>query len=191
MAYARHAWAVVKKHPIRSGLAVVLVLGVLLILAARRATVTPAVPSFQFLAGQSPVLRGRDDRDIWWETVSQDLYSFRGDFTSVYEAARAELSALGYTESRRTPGDEYAYDMRQFSLGMSRPDGHITVRIMTGVKLVVVSTPPNSQYPTPTRYSRRPEVGWVSVEIRQNCPKSTFSQHVAWAVYRLRSKLGL
>jgi hypothetical protein len=39
------------------------------------------------------------------------------------------------------------------------------MRIMARAKLIVASTPKNSQYSSPDRYTYRPQADWVSVEV--------------------------
>jgi hypothetical protein len=189
MAHVRRAWVVVKKHPIRAALAITGVVGALVLVGALHVSPVPPMPSFQFLAGQAPMLTVRDrGRDL--EKHAQDLYSFQADPRSVYEAARAELSSLGYSVVKPLPDATYAYPTCLFSLRTSDPEGYIHVRIMGDVKLAVFSTPPNSQYATPDRSNQKIQAGWVTVEITQNHRRSWLSEWVRWVTKGLRSKLG-
>jgi hypothetical protein len=119
-----------------------------------------------------------------------DFYSFTGDFASVCEAAQAELSVLGYTEMPRSSGDSFA--TREYYLRRSSTDGMIRVRIMAGAKLIVASTPKNSQYSSPDRYTYRLQADWVSVEVAQQRPAGLWQNMKARASGLLwRMRMGL
>jgi hypothetical protein len=160
-------WRALKEHPLRAFGVVAFVVGFLLILVVSLSSTSSTLPSFQFLAGRSATPMSRDPdrpRGAW----SLDFYSFAGDFESICAAAQAELSALGYTEIPRNPDDFFA--TREYRLRQSSSDGIIAVRIMAHAKLVVFSTPKNSQYSSPDRYTHRTEAGWVSVQVAQQRP---------------------
>lgn len=164
MVRGQRVWRALPRHPIRAFLVVAFTLSILLILAACFSATSSTMPSFQFLAGRSPIPMVRD-QDQSRNRGSLDFYSFAGDFESVCTAARSELTALGYTELPKQP--DAFYDTREFQLCRNTPDGMILIRIMAHARLVVFSTPKNSQYSSPDRYSYRPESDWVSVEVAQ------------------------
>jgi hypothetical protein len=136
-----------------------------LILIASISSTSSTMPSFQFLAGRSPVPMVRDQEWRRGGSWSVHFYSFTGDFESICTAAQAELSALGYTEMPRNSDDFFA--THEYRLRQNAPDGAIAVRIMARAKLIVASTPKNSQYSSPDRYTYRPQDGWISVQVAQ------------------------
>lgn len=184
----RYAWRAMKKHRIKTCLAVILVANALLIAVVVWCLPSQAVPSFQFLAGQSP-LKVVQDQNTGWDRLSQKLYSFAGDFENVCTAAQAELSALGYTQVPQYPGQLFV--TREYRLYRRSSDETITVRIMADAKLTVLSTPKNSQYASPDRYDYRRQAGWLAVEVDRRGSQAPLWEGVASGANRLFRRVGL
>lgn len=180
MLRAQRVWRALKEHPLRTFGVVALIVGLLLILVASLSSPSSTTPSFQFLAGRGPVPMVRDQDRPRAGAWSLDFYSFAGDFERVCAAAQSELSALGYTEMPQDP--DVFFPTREYHLRQNSPDGMIMVRIMARAKLMVFSTPKNSQYSSPDRYTYRPQAGWVSVEIGQ--------QHRGGLWQRIKARAG-
>jgi hypothetical protein len=188
MGRMRYVWAAVKRHPIKVSLGAVLAASILLFLTALGSYISATGPSFQFLAGQSPAfaLRSRDILSNRWQ---HDFYSFPGDFQSVCAAAQSELSALGYVSVPQSP--DVFFPTREHQLSPGPSGGVITVRIQDRAKLAVFTTPENSQYTSPDRYSYKSESGWVSVEVYERRSPPWVQRKVLYPVSVLLRRMGL
>lgn len=171
------------------GLVVLLLIAGVSVLALIPAPAAPPMPSFQFLSGQVPVSTVTE-RDVFDFLSRKSLcrYSFPGDFQSVCNAAHAELSALGYVEMKNPSGDAYR---REYQLRTGLPDRLVIVQILDHSRLVVYSSPKNSEYPTPDRWELKWQEGWISVEIRHEYRGPWLSDNVARIGEGLLHKVGL
>jgi len=194
MGCARYIGEVVRRHPVKVLCVVALLVSFLVILGASLCTAPSPMPSFQFLGGRSPVQTIRDqDTVLGWGRDSLDYYSFVGDFRSVYAAAESELTALGYVKvTSWFLGflDRFS-SMRMYRLSLGPSGEAITVQILRSKRLVVFSTPKNSQCSSPDPYEYRLEDGWVSVEVCVHRNPSWLQVHVVHPVSWLLWKMGL
>lgn len=171
------------------GLVGFVLIAALFLLSVIPVSATPPMPSFRFLSGQAPV-SAVAKKDIMDDLSRKSLnrYSFAGDFQSVCNAAHAELSALGYVETKHPSGDP---DKREYRLRTGLPDRLVTVWILDHSRLIVYSSPKDSEYSTPDRCEYKWQEGWVSVEVRHAYRGPWPSDDLEWMVMGLLRKVGL
>jgi len=153
--------------PIASiGVVLLLTTGVFLYVSTR----APSPAAFRFLAGHEPhrwsLAHAGDSR------ITEDVYSFQAKSEDLCDAARAELTALGFTESPTS-----ATPNRHFEFTKSARRTHVTV-LLHGDKLL-----PKRSDEKRIVYGREP--GWMSVEVMQEQHALSWRQELRYWWKRL------
>jgi hypothetical protein len=109
-------------------------------------------PRFRFLQGQEPAIAmGFSGGSPAYNGGVSEIYSFPADFNTVYPDIKAELTSLGFGESRR-----YRHNNPEHYFQNSDRD-RCFVRVLRDRKLSPQSTPAQLLY--------EPKKGWISVHV--------------------------
>lgn len=145
-----------KQSAIKKLFVAVAVIIVLLVLIGLVPWRTRTNPTFQFLSGQNPVNREKNESDIKY------YYSFEGDFNDVSQKAITELAALGFRNTGASSPPTYDY---------YRASDKTRVTILDRHRYEAYTTPNNSDYSSPDNGKFHfYEDGWISIVIIQDGP---------------------
>jgi hypothetical protein len=156
------------------GLLLTACIGVALLLAVGGvffdATKAPSPPAFRFLGENEPNRCSK--MDVGDGKVIEYIYSFPAKFETWSEAARAELTALGFTQNPDSATPDQVFEFTRFE-GKT----HITVCLQKAKLLSDGSDQDHIVYGD--------EPGWVCVEILQHRQTFTWRQELRYLRERL------
>ena len=157
------------------GLLVTACIGVALLLAIGGvffdATRAPSPPAFRFLGENEPNRCSK--MDVGDGKVTEYIHSFPAEFETWSEAARAELTALGFTESPDSATPDQIFEFTRF-------EGKICITVcLQQAKLL-------SDESDQDHVVYGDEPGWVCVEILQHRQRLTWRQELRYWWERLK-----